>query len=390
MRWNWERPEWPKFHWDAHRLVKAEERFLVSGGVALGTLRHLEPTERDRLTVESLSEEAIASSEIEGELLRRESVRSSVRRELGLAAGTAGATQAERGAAELMVDVYRHYAKDLGEETLLAWHHSLMAGRPEVADIGRYRTHPEPMRIVSRALMEPRVHFEAPPSERVASEMAEFVDWFNRTGPRGANPLPPITRAGVAHLYFESIHPFEDGNGRIGRVISEKALAQGLGGAAHPALAETILARRRGYYDALSAANRNLNATDWLAWFGGITLEAQERTRARVEFLIDKTRLLDRVRDELNERQEKVLLRMLREGPTGFQGGLSAGNYVRIARTSPATARRDLGDLVAKGALRRTGERRHTRYHLPIRLRPVESVSIDASGRLVGVDDVRP
>lgn len=390
MGWNWERADWPEFHWDGRRLTAAEERFLVSGGAALGAFRHLVPEQRSRLAVESLSDEALASSEIEGELLRRDSVRSWVRRELGLAADAGTATQAERGAAQLMVAVYRRHADELDEETLFTWHRSLMAGRPGLRDIGRYRTHPEPMRIVSRALLEPRVHFEAPPSERVPDEMSGFIAWFNRTGPAGEAPLPSITRAGLAHLYFESIHPFEDGNGRIGRAISEKALAQGLGGATHPALAETILARRRGYYDALSAASRGLNATDWLTWFGGVTLEAQERTRARVEFLIDKTRLLDRVRGELNERQEKVLVRMLREGPEGFEGGLSAGNYVRIARTSPATARRDLGDLVEKGALRRTGERRHTRYHLPIRTRSVNRVTIDASGKIAGLDDEQP
>lgn len=383
MTWNWQQPGWPGFVWDPDRLTRAEERFLVRGGAVLGMIRHLDQEQQERLVVESMSEEAVTSSEIEGEMLRRESVQSSVRRELGLGEDAGSATAAERGAAELMVDLYRRYADDLDEETLCAWHRTLMQGRSELQRIGQYRTHREPMQIVSRALHEPRVHFEAPPSDRVPGEMTTFVAWFNRTGPDGAAPLPPITRAGLAHLYFESIHPFEDGNGRIGRAVSEKALAQGLGGPAYTALAATILERRRSYYDALEAASREMDATDWLAWFGGITLEAQERTRAQVEFLIDKSKLLDRFRDDLNDRQEKVLLRMLREGPGGFEGGLSAGNYVRIARTSPATARRDLGDLVDKGALRRTGERRYTRYHLTIPLRPVRRISIDSHGNIV-------
>jgi Fic family protein len=196
--------------------------------------------------------------------------------------------------------------------------------------------------------------------------MRGFLDWFNRTAPDGSEPLPPITRSGVAHLYFETIHPFEDGNGRVGRAVSGKALAQGLGAPAYTALAATILRHRRAYYDALEAASRGLDLTDWLAWFGGIVLEAQDRTRAQVEFLIHKARLLERLRGQLNDRQEKVLVRMLREGPDGFAGGLSAGNYIRIARTSPATARRDLADMVDRGALSRTGERRYTRYHLAL------------------------
>jgi len=213
--------------------------------------------------------------------------------------------------------------------------------------------------------------------------MSRFRDWFSRTSPSGSEPLPALTRAGIAHLYFESIHPFEDGNGRIGRAISEKALAQGLGRPTLTALAAVILARRRLYYEMLEASNKRNEISDWVAWFAGIALEAQARTRSQVQFLIDKTKLLDRLRGHLNERQTAVLLRVLREGPEGFTGGLSAGNYVSIGKTSPATARRDLADLVDKGALTRTGERRHARYHLTIPLRPVPPVTIDQEGSIV-------
>ena len=178
--------------------------------------------------------------------------------------------------------------------------------------------------------------------------------------------LPALTRAGVAHLYFESIHPFEDGNGRIGRAISEKALAQCLQRPTLTALAATILIHRKAYYAALEEANKQNEITKWLDWFAGIAIEAQQRTQARVEFLIEKTRLLDRLRGRLNDRQQRVLLRVLREGPEGFKGGLSARNYVTITGTSTATATRDLADMVEKGALQRTGERRHARYFLPI------------------------
>lgn len=173
-----------------------------------------------------------------------------------------------------------------------------------------------------------------------------------------AESLPALTRAGIAHLYFETIHPFEDGNGRIGRAISEKALAQALGHPTLTSLAATILMRRKAYYQALEEANKDNEITPWLSWFAEIALEAQTRTEARVEFLIDKTKLLDRLRGQLNERQEKALLRMPREGPDGFKGGMSAGNYASITGASPATATRDLADMVAKEAVTRTKDHR--------------------------------
>jgi Fic family protein len=186
----------------------------------------------------------------------------------------------------------------------------------------------------------------------------------------------------VAQLYFESIHPFEDGNGRLGRGLAEKRLAQNLGQPSLIALAATILARRASYYDALEAANKDNAITDWLAWFAGIAIEAQRRTIALIEFLIDKTGLLDRLRDQLNDRQHKALLRMFREGPEGFKGGLSAGEYGSITGASPATTTRDLVDLTEKGALVREGERRHARYTLNVPLRPVPHISLNGRAEL--------
>ena len=238
------------------------------------------------------------------------------------------------------------------------------------------------MQVVSGTLHAPIVHFEAPPSSKVPKEMARFVKWFNRTAPGGSNPLPALTRAGIAHLYFESIHPFEDGNGRLGRAISEKALAQSVGRPTLTALATTILIRQKAYYEALKAANKDINLTSWLCWFAGIAIEAQKHTEANVEFLLDKTRLLDRLRGQLNARQEKAILRMRREGTKGCKGGLSAGNYITITGASPATATRDLTDLVEKTALNRLGERRYARYELAIGLRPVQLVRIDKDGNL--------
>jgi Fic family protein len=374
MNWNWQKRDWPHFSWDKTRLAKAEEQFLLETGVFVGMAKHLGPEDREQLTVEAMSTEALATSEIEGEILDRASVQSSIRKQLGLAADNRRAGPAEYGIAEMMVDLYRRFAEPLSDEMLFAWHHMLVHGRRDLREIGRYRTHEEAMQVVSGAIHAPRVHFEAPPSSAMPREMKDFVNWFNHTAPGGSEPLPSPTRAGIAHLHFVSIHPFEDGNGRIARAIAEKALAQGLGQPTLIALAATILARRKAYYEALEAANKKNEITAWLSWFAATAVEAQRRTIASVEFLIDKTRLLDRLHGQLNDRQEKALFRMLREGPDGFKGGLSAGNYISITGASPATTTRDLADMVAKGALLRVGDRRHARYHIAIPLRTVSPV----------------
>jgi Fic family protein len=384
MKWNWQQPDWPNFAWNAARLAKAEDHFLRESGVLVGSVKHLGEGDQEQLTVEAISTEAVTTSEIEGEMLDRASVQSSIRRQLGLATDKRRIGPAEQGIAEMMVDLYRAFAAPLSDAMLFAWHRMLANGRRDLKDIGRYRTGREPMQVVSSASYAPEVHFEAPSSSEVPTEMTRFIRWFERTAPDGKEPLPALTRAGLAHLYFVSIHPFEDGNGRIGRAIAEKALAQSLGQPTLTALAATILIRRKAYYAALEAANKSNEVTNWLVWFAATTIEAQRRTIAGVEFLIAKARLLDRLRGELNARQEKVVLRMLREGPTGFEGGLNAGNYVRIAGASPATATRDLADLVAKGALVRHGERRHARYHVAIPVRPVAAVVLDENGEPSG------
>jgi Fic family protein len=380
MTWNWQQPEWPNFSWDAGRLRKAEEHFLLGTGVFVGTVKHLPASDRQQLTIEAISTEALTTSEIEGEILDRTSVQSSIRRQFGLATENRRVSAAEKGISEMMVDLHRSFAEPLSDDMLFSWHRMLFEERGGLGDIGRYRTGHDAMEVISGPMHAPKVHFEAPPSSRVSRETARFVTWFNRTAPAGGRPLPALTRAGIAHLYFESIHPFEDGNGRIGRAIAEKALAQSFGQPTLIALATTILARRKAYYAALQAANKGNEATAWLSWFAGIAIEAQRRTTARVEFLIEQIRLLDRLREQLNPRQEKALRRMLREGPEGFKGGLSAGNYATITGASPATATRDLMELVERGALLRVGERRHARYHIAIPMRKVSPVALDKHG----------
>jgi len=247
MIWCWQRPDWPNFTWDPARLRQAEARFLVGGGVFMGTVRHLGAADQDELTVEAISTEAVTTSAIEGETLDRASVQASIRRQLGRAADPRRGRAAEEGIAQMMVELYRHFAEPLSDE------------------------------------------------------MAQFNDWFNRTAPDGADPLPVLTRAGLAHFYFVCIRPFEDGNGRIGRSVAEKTLFQGL---ARPALAATILLKRKAYYEALARSNTALELTDWLAWYAVTTREAQLRTTAQVEFLLDKTSLLDRLAGRLNGRQQ--------------------------------------------------------------------------------------
>jgi len=290
MAWNWQQPDWPEFTWSAPRLAKAEELFVRGGGVFIGSIEHLSEDDRSLLTVDAMSSEALTTSEIEGEILDRDSLQSSIRRQLGLTTDARRVSPAEHGIAEMMVDLYRHSDDPLDHKALFNWHSMICNGRRDLRDIGSYRTHAEPMQIVSGKVYDPIVHYEAPPSSRVPGEMDRFVAWFQKTLPGNTNALPALTRAGIAHLYFECIHPFEDGNGRIGRGIAEKVLAQSLGRPTLTALAKTILHRKRSYYDALEAANKSNEITEWLAWFAGIAIEAQRRTQAQVEFLIDKDR----------------------------------------------------------------------------------------------------
>jgi Fic family protein len=385
MTWNWQKSDWPSFTWNRGRLEKAEQQFLLGGGVLVGTVKHLPAEDRQQLTVDAMSTEAVTTSEIEGEILDRASVQSSIRKQLGLTVEERRVRPAEQGIAGMMVDLYRSFSEPLSRDMLFRWNKMIVSGRRDLKDVGKFRTGSEPMQVVSGRIDAPRVHFEAPPASQVASEMNRFLERFQQTRKDGQQPLPALTRAAVAHVYFESIHPFEDGNGRIGRAIAEKSLAESLGQPTLITLAATILLRRKTYYEALEAANKQNEITNWVAWFAGITIEAQRRTIALVEFLIDKTRLLDRLRGELNERQIKALLRMFREGPEGFKGGLSAGKYTAITGSSPATTTRDLSDLVSKGALTRDGELRHARYRLNVPLRSVHQVDVNEQGEVVEV-----
>lgn len=339
---------------------------MLSSGEFIGAFKHIGPDDRDTLKIELISDEALKTSEIEGEVLDRDSVQSSLRRQFGLGTDHRRILPAENGIAEMMADLYKNFDAPLTHEIMFAWHGMLMSGTRRINTVGGYRTHPDPMQVVSGSIGHPNIHFEAPPSSKMKEEMDGFVSWFNETAPGGNQPLAALTRAGIAHLYFVSSHPFEDGNGRIARALAEKALAQNLGQPSLIALAYTIERSRKAYYDALERNNKDIEITDWLLYFAHTVIEAQANTISRVDFYLAKAKLYEKLRGQLNDRQEKVIARMFREGINGFKGGLSAENYISIAKTSRATATRDLQDLLKKGALSKTGELRHTRYHLNI------------------------
>ena len=364
--WNWQQDHWPKFSWERTEFQTKENVFLQSSGVLVGIEKHLGDDDKLILLIDSLSTEAVSTSEIEGEFINRDSVQSSFRRRFGLETDHRRVKPAEEGIAEMMVDLYQNYSEPLTHQNLFRWHQMLLNARRDLDDVGAYRTHDDPMRVVSGSIDDPKIHFEAPPSHAIPKEMERFVRWFNDTSPGGKSALPPLTRASIVHLYFVCIHPFEDGNGRIGRAITEKALAQSLGKPTLLALSETILKGRNKYYLALEQNNKSLAVDRWVEYFSDTILAAQNRTLRAMEFIIQKTKFFDRYTDKVNKRQTKVLLRVFREGPDGFLGGLNAEKYISITQTSRATATRDLAELVTLEAVTKSGTGKGTRYHLKL------------------------
>jgi Fic family protein len=308
--------------------------------------------------------EAIKTSAIEGELLSRTDVMSSIRKNLGIETGPPSGDKRAQGAAALMIAARNDFASPLSEDILFEWHRMIMTGHRHIA-AGQWRTHAEPMQVLSGPVGHEQVHFEAPPSSAVPKEMTRFIQWFNDTAPGGnAEIRKAPVRSAIAHLYFESIHPFEDGNGRIGRALSEKALSQGLGRPALLSLSRVIEAKRKEYYDALKEGQKSNDITPWVTWFVNVVLEAQIQAEEQIDFTLKKTRLFDRFGNQLNERQLQILRRMLEEGPTGFEGGMSAKKYMVITGASKATATRDLQDLADKSIFVPSGGGRSTHYKI--------------------------
>ncbi|MGB0431620.1 MAG: Fic family protein [Bacteroidia bacterium] len=361
--WNWQHKNWPNFEFDATAFQHYEKEFLLNAGKLFGSLLHVEENELEQLKVDLLSNEAYKTSEIEGEILNRDSLQSSIKKQFGFKSEVNKSTPAENGMAELMVDAYQSFDKPLTHEQPFEWHKMLCNGRRDLINIGAYRTHQEPMQIVSGKLDRNIVHFEAPPSKKVGEEMDKFIDWFNDSESSFSNTFP-LLRSGIAHIYFESIHPFEDGNGRIGRAISVKALSQSLGKPTLIAISQIIEQERMKYYHTLQVNSVEMEINGWLEFFCQTVLNAQEYTQRSIDFLIQKAKCYNKYSQKLNERQKKVVDRIFKEGFEGFKGGLSAENYVSITKTSASTATRDLQKLIELGVFYKKGNLKGTRYNL--------------------------
>ena len=367
MEYNWQFPQWPEFRFHTDSLQSSLMLFSHEKGRTDGLWSALSEELKSEALIDLMVSEAIKTSAIEGEMLSRPDVMSSIKNNLGLQvpAKQVGDRRVE-GIAELMVCVRNNFNKRLSQKMLFEWHAMLMKGTVRIKT-GAWRTHADPMLIVSGTMGNEQVHYEAPPSSRVPAEMKCFIDWFNATAPGKETEIAaaPI-RTALAHLYFESIHPFEDGNGRIGRSLAEKALSQGLSRPLLLGLSQSIEANRKGYYEALKTAQRSVDVTEWIHWFLEMLINAQQRTEDEIEFTLNKTRFFDRIQDLVNARQLKVLKRMLKEGPEGFEGGMTSKKYMAITKTTKATATRDLQDLVKKEICRTTGGGRSVSYQMNV------------------------
>lgn len=360
MVWNWQQKKWPHFTYDTAQLERFEREYAHAVGKLFGIMTHLGKDDKDNIIVHILSVEGVKTSEIEGAFLNRDSVQSSIRRKLGLTTDNRRVEPAEAGIAEMMIAVYKNYKKPLTHKELHLWNKELTQGRTDLECNGNYRKHDAPMQVVSGPIGMEKVHFEAPPSKSVFKEMDRFIKWFNSS----LDILPPLTRAAVAHLYSVSIHPYEDGNGRMARAVAEKALSQSLGAPTLSGLSRQIATKKEAYYDALERNNKELDITDWLVYFAETVIKAKEYTLKSVERVVQKAAFYKEFSNVLNERQKKVINKLYEAEPEGFKGGLSAKNYISITKSSRATATRDLKHLVDLNVLRKSGTRRFTRYSL--------------------------
>ena len=365
MVYNWQQKDWRVFQYDEKAFSSRALEFMEMSGQSLGYLKGLSDNDQEESIVTLLVKEAIKTSAIEGEIISRIDVISSIRKNLGYNTPTHNIKdKRSEGIAILLVKSRESFNTDLTEDMLFDWHKLLMLGNYTI-NIGQWRTHLEPMQVISGTIGKEKIHFEAPPSAQVSGEMKAFIQWFNATQPEGNTPIEnPIIRSAIAHLYFETIHPFEDGNGRIGRVIAEKALAQGLKRPILMSLSTAIEAEKKAYYDALQKAQRANEINDWIHYWNNMILEAQKDFTQSINFLLKKTAFFDTNKTLLSEHQLKVISRMLDEGQVGFVGGMNARKYQSISHTSKSTATRHLQDLVEKGILIAIGGGRSTNYQV--------------------------
>jgi Fic family protein len=367
MKYNWQQQDWPDFKYNSEELEDMLFAFAEETGYTTGLLKTLPEDIRIETMINIMVSEAIKTSEIEGEYLSRQDVVSSVRNNLGLNEKEDKVKDKKaQGAGQLMVAVRNTFSFPLTENILFSWHKMLLDQNTKIT-IGNWRMHNEPMQVVSGAIGKEKIHFEAPPSARVPKEMHKFIQWFNDTAPGGKKEIKkaPI-RSAIAHLYFESIHPFEDGNGRIGRAIAEKALSQTIGRPVLLSLSQTIEADKKSYYSALEIAQHSTEITPWMKYFLNTILIAQLQAKKLVDFTLKKASFFDHFENQFNDRQLKVIRKMLDAEPKGFEGGMTANKYISITKVSKATATRDLQLLTESKALLLKGGGRSIHYILNI------------------------
>jgi Fic family protein len=366
-RWIWQQPEWPRFTWDAAGLAPLLARTRRAQGELAGAAKLLDPTLDLNAQLEVLTIEGSTTSAIEGEKLDPAQLRSSIARRLGLpVAGLAKPSRSVDGLVDVLLDATQRHAEPLTLKRLCGWQGALFpTGRSGLKTIrvGKLRGS-APMRIVSGPIDRERIHYEAPPKLRLAKDVSAFLAWFNEPPAE----LDGVLRAGLAHVWFELLHPFEDGNGRVGRALLDMALAQDEQRSTRLySMSAQFLEVRNKYYAELESVSRGgLDVTQWLRWFLEQLAVATISSESIVRAVVEKARFWMRhSQSGLNARQVKVLNRML-DAQTygGFVGGMTNKKYANLSKTSPATAQRDLADLVAKGCLIALGGGRAAHYEL--------------------------
>lgn len=362
----WEKADWPAFTWDERSLAKTLANVSREQGRLLGKMEGLGFDLRSEAHLRTLTEDVIKSSEIEGETLSRDQVRSSIARRLGMdAGGIAPADRNVEGVVEMMLDATGNYDKALTKERLFGWHASLFpTGRSGMTFIkaGDWRDDRNgPMQVVSGPIGREKVHYEAAPAARVPDEMAKFLRWFEKPG-----DTDPLLVAGLAHLWFVTIHPFDDGNGRIARAIADMALARSeKTGQRFYSMSAQIRRENKEYYDLLEWTQKDeLDVTRWQDWFLNCLMRAIDGARDTLGAVLNKAHFWERfAKEPLNERQIKLLNMLL----DGFEGKLTTSKWAKITKCSQDTAYRDILDLVERHALQKEpGGGRSTSYSLVI------------------------
>lgn len=360
----WEEQSWPNLVWDEARLSKQLATVSREQGRLLGKMEALGFDLRSEAHLRTLTEDVIKSSEIEGEQLERDQVRSSIARRLGM--DIAGLVPVDRdvdGVVEMMLDATDQFDQPLTDERLFAWHAALFptghSGMNKI-NVGAWRDDASgPMQVVSGPLGREKVHYEALPAERVPEEMKKFFEWFEQPGDHNA-----LLVAGLAHLWFVTIHPFDDGNGRIARAIADMALARSEGGRQRfYSMSSQIRQERNGYYDILERTQKSdTDITNWHEWFLGCLFRSIENSAQTLSAVMQKASFWERfAKEPLNERQVKLINRLL----DGFEGKLTTSKWAKIAKCSQDTAYRDILDLIERGALKKDpGGGRSTSYSL--------------------------